>query len=83
MAGTVVIPAGYWITGPICLQSGVNLHTERNAFVLFAEDHSLYKREGTPKEALSLSPIYADHADDIAITGHGIFGPATATLGAW
>ena len=52
--GTVIIPAGYWITGPICLQSGVNLHTERNAFVLFAEDHSLYKREGARKGELSL-----------------------------
>lgn len=71
--GTVVIPAGFWITGPIKLQSGVNLYTERNAFVLFTEDHSHYKKPNAPKHALSLSPIYADNARNIAITGHGVF----------
>lgn len=71
--GRVVIPSGYWVTGPIRLQSGVELHTEKNAFILFSEDHSLYKKEGAKKGEPSLSPISADHADNIAITGDGIF----------
>lgn len=71
--GRVVIPSGYWLTGPIELQSGVELYTEKNAFILFSEDHSLYKKEGASKRELSLSPIYANHANNIAITGDGIF----------
>ena len=39
----------------------------------FTEDHSHYKKPNAPKHALSLSPIYADNARNIAITGHGVF----------
>src|SRR5947209_7961915 len=33
--GHVVIPAGLWLTGPIELRSGVDIHTERGALIQF------------------------------------------------
>lgn len=38
--GKVVIPEGLWLTGPIVLQSNVNLHAEKNALVVFSADTS-------------------------------------------
>ncbi len=75
--GTVVIPAGLWYTGPIQLLSNVNLHTEKNALVLFSDDFMLYDIIDTSFEGLDtrrcLSPLWANGAENIAITGDGIF----------
>lgn len=73
--GMVVIPSGMWITGPIEMLSNVRLHTEKNALVLFSSDHSLYKssQTGYTDRQRMLSPVYANKADNIAITGEGIF----------
>ena len=40
--GTVTVPAGLWLTGPIVLKSNINLHLEENALVLFTADHTQY-----------------------------------------
>ena len=48
--GTVVIPAGLWLTGPIVLQSNVNLYTKKNALVVFSSDYDLYPIIGTSFE---------------------------------
>jgi polygalacturonase len=69
--GTVLIPAGLWLTGPIELKSNVNLHTAQGALVIFSTDHSLFPilmPEGRVK-----SPLYGNHLENIAITGDGIF----------
>src|SRR5687768_11937888 len=29
--GVVLVPTGYWLTGPILLKSNVNLHLQKNA----------------------------------------------------
>ena len=76
--GTVVIPAGLWITGPIELRSNVRLHTEANAFVLFTDDHTQYPllpndNSMDNRKIHATSPIYANGAHDIAITGKGVF----------
>ncbi|GJM64241.1 glycoside hydrolase family 28 protein [Persicobacter diffluens] len=75
--GTVVIPRGMWLTGPIVLKSNVRLHTEYGAFILFSDDFSLYPLQETSFEGLDTyrcqSPISALGAENIAITGHGIF----------
>ncbi len=75
--GVVVIPAGMWVTGPIELLSNVCLHTESNAFVLFSPDYSLYTMSANENsggmKSRSLSPIRAYKAENIAITGRGVF----------
>lgn len=73
--GMVVIPAGLWITGPIELQSNVRLHAERNALILFSPDHSLYRNSDSTLTGnhRMQSPIHAYRAENIAITGEGIF----------
>ena len=40
--GKVIVPAGEYYTGPIELQSNVNLHLEEGAHLLFSTDTDLY-----------------------------------------
>ena len=75
--GKVIIPKGKWLTGPIVLQSNVNLHLEEGAEVLFSQNFKDYlpavitNIEGS--EVYSYSPfIYAFKQENIAITGKGI-----------
>ena len=74
--GVVLVPAGLWLTGPIVLQSNINLHVQVGATLLFTSDLSAYKLvagnwEGIP-QMRNQSPISADGATNIAITGKGI-----------
>ena len=76
--GTVLIPAGLWLTGPIHLLSKVNLHAAEGATVRFSTRFDDYlpvvltRWEGI--EVYNYSPlIYANNADNIAITGSGTF----------
>src|SRR5688572_15252956 len=74
--GVVVIPPGLWLSGPVTLKSNVNLHLQRNAFLLFTKDFSQYPLvegnwEGLP-QMRNQSPISATNASNIAITGFGI-----------
>lgn len=75
--GTLKVPAGLWLTGPITLKSGVNLYLERNAVVIFDSDLDLYPIVNTNFEGLEmrrcLALLNADGQKDISITGEGIF----------
>jgi polygalacturonase len=75
--GRVVVPAGIWLTGPIVLLSNVNLYTEPNSLVLFTDDFNAYPIIDTSFEGLETrrcqSPISARGAENIAITGFGVF----------
>jgi polygalacturonase len=75
--GKVVIPEGIWLTGPIVLLSNVNLYTESNSLILFTDDFEAYPIINTIFEGLETkrcqAPIYANGAENIAITGHGVF----------
>jgi len=78
--GKVIIPEGLWLTGPIEILSNVNLYTEKNALVIFTSDFNAYPIIETSFEGLETrrcqSPISARDAENIAITGHGVFDGA-------
>ncbi len=75
--GKVIIPRGIWLTGPIILESNINIHAEEGALILFSDDKSLYPLIETSFEGLNTvrctSPIYGRDLENIAITGKGIF----------
>ena len=74
--GRVVVPNGIWLTGPIELKSGVELHLEDNAVIIFDKNPEEYPLVETDFEGIkrirTVSPIYANNAQDIAITGKGV-----------
>jgi polygalacturonase len=78
--GQLVIPPGIWLTGPIRLQSNLDLHLEAGALLQFSSDYKLFplvvldvKGE---KEIDSVSPISGENLENVAITGHGIIDGA-------
>ncbi|MDP4201980.1 MAG: glycoside hydrolase family 28 protein [Bacteroidota bacterium] len=75
--GTVEVPAGTWVTGPIVLKSNVRINTAKDVTVLFSTDKSLYPVIKANFEGLETyrcqQPISADGAQNIAITGEGTF----------
>jgi polygalacturonase len=75
--GRVHVPAGTWLTGPIHLRSGVDLHVVRGAVVLFSTTYTDYPLVLTDYEGLEavrcLSPIWGEELRNIALTGEGTF----------
>jgi polygalacturonase len=76
--GTVRVPEGDWLTGPIHLRSHVCLHLARGARVRFSTRYEDYlpvvftRWEGV--ECYNYSPlIYAIDCENIAVTGEGTF----------
>lgn len=74
--GKVVVSRGIWLTGPIRLQSNINLHVEEGALILFSRDFDDYPLIETSFEGLDtyrcISPIYGYDLENIAITGGGV-----------
>ncbi len=89
--GRVIVPSGEWKTAPIRLLSGVNLHLEDGARLLFTTDVNLFDIVHTHWEGIdcyNVQPlIYAEDCENIAVTGKGFidgqasrdnwFGPLT------
>lgn len=75
--GTVVIPEGLWVTGPIHLKSNINLRAEEGALVVFTTNFDDYPLINTSFEGLETmrctSPISGRDLTNIAITGKGVF----------
>lgn len=74
--GTVLIPAGEWLTGKVHFKSNVNLHLSKDAVLLFDDNPNDYlpavpvSWEGL--ECMNYSPLlYAYECKNIAITGEG------------
>ena len=78
--GTVLVPRGLWLTGPIALKSNVNLHLATGALVQFTADRSQYpllKTTWEGEQAIrSQAPLSGVDLTNIAITGHGTFDGA-------
>jgi len=74
--GTVVVPPGYWLSGPIELKSNICLHLEQGALVQMSghlEDFPLLPRDGDSTRGFFVAPpLYAHDARNIAVTGKGI-----------
>ena len=87
--GRVLVPEGEWLTGPIRLQSGVNLHVTKGATLRFSTKSTDYPTVFTHwegSECLNHSALlYADGQKNIAVTGEGTLdGQATKeTWWAW
>ena len=66
--GRLLVPAGIWRTGPVALQSRIELHLDRDAIVVFDPDQDLYPVIDTNFEGLDMrrctSPIHAEGACD-------------------
>ena len=75
--GHLIVPAGLWLTGPVEILSNCDLHLTDNAVVIFDPDRSLYPIVSTVFEGLDTrrceSPLHADGAKNISITGSGVF----------
>lgn len=73
--GQLTVPAGVWFTGPIVLESNINLHLEDRAIILFSPDKDLYPLVETSFEGYDTyrcqSPISGRNIENVAITGSG------------
>ncbi len=78
--GMVIVPPGTWLTGPIKIESNVNLHLEHGALIQFSkriDDFPLIAGlNGKSKRYVRTPPLYAFKAKNIAITGNGIIDGA-------
>jgi unsaturated rhamnogalacturonyl hydrolase len=86
--GTVVVPAGTFLTRAVHLKSNVNLHISEGATLKFLTDPRNYlpvvftRFEGI--ECLNYSPlIYAFEQENIAITGTGILDGSASAENWW
>ncbi len=72
--GTVIVPAGDFLSGPVELKSGVELHLESGARIVGIADIDAYK-DAHPTADGKLHPqcalIYADSQENISVTGLG------------
>lgn len=73
--GTLIVPSGVWLTGPIVLESNINLHLAKGAIIVFSTNRELYPLVETVYEGLDTkrcqSPITGRNLNNIAITGEG------------
>lgn len=75
--GTVIVPKGKYRSGTIVLKSNVNLHLEMGATISASINHSDFPRQKQPVYRSQKDPggwyalIYAEGANNIAITGYG------------
>jgi len=74
--GRVIVPAGKFLTGPIHLRSGVNLHLTDGAEIIFSDNFENYLPPVLVRvggiELYNYSPlIYARGCTNIAVTGKG------------
>lgn len=71
--GTVIVPAGMYITAQIEMKSNVNLHLNTGAMIVFSpniDDYPLVKTGS----GYGINPlIYGSHLTNVAITGNGSF----------
>ncbi len=74
--GTLLVPDGVWLTGPIELKSNINLNLSESAVISFDPDPDLYPMRRVIYEGFEAwrrqSPITGTDLVNVAITGKGI-----------
>lgn len=86
--GTVVVPKGEWLTGPIHFMSNVNLHLDEGAVLVFSDNYMEYlpavQTSWEGLECFNYSPlVYAFQCENIAITGTGKLQPRIKGWSPW
>lgn len=73
--GTIYVPSGIYFTRSIKLKSNMNLYLEAGAVLEFLDDYENYKVVTTQfqgnLEKMYMPLIFADHAENVAVTGYG------------
>ncbi|MES2797988.1 MAG: glycosyl hydrolase family 28 protein [Bacteroidota bacterium] len=73
--GTVLIPKGIWLSGPIVMQSNVNLHIAEGALLQFSKNYDDFPIVITSWEGQESyrcqPPIWGKNLENIGITGSG------------
>lgn len=73
--GSIIVPAGTYLTGPIHLRSNIDLHLEAGASIVFNdsfEDWPAIKSRWEGVECYGYSPcIYGQNLSNVSITGAG------------
>lgn len=74
--GTIVVPAGRWLTGSVRLPSRTTLQLEAGAVLLGSRDRTRYPLREQPWEGRTVAThdplVGAVDAEDVAITGAGV-----------
>ena len=74
--GTVLVPRGLWITGPIVMKSNVNLHIAKGALLQFSRNYDDFPVVLTTWEGQESyrcqAPISGFELENVGITGQGI-----------
>jgi len=85
--GRVVIPKGEFLSGPIALKSGVNLHVSEGAVLKFVTDPAKFPVVRTRWEGIECmnfqALIYAHGQENIALTGKGTLDGQASTENWW
>lgn len=69
--GTVIVPAGMYITGQIEMKSNVNLHLNTGAMIVFSSDVQSYPLVKHGPGYYIKPLINGEHLTNVAITGQG------------
>ncbi len=73
--GTVYVPAGQYLTGPIQLYSNLRLYLDAGAEILFVQDKDQFPTVSSRWEGVDrpvyMSCIYAENAENICVEGMG------------
>ncbi|MCM1052208.1 MAG: glycoside hydrolase family 28 protein [Paenibacillus sp.] len=74
--GTLHVPNGVWVTGPIVMKSNINLNLSEGAIISFDPNPDLYPMQRVIYEGFEAwrrqSPITGTGLENVAITGKGI-----------
>ena len=65
--GTLVVPEGVFLTGPIVMKNCIDLHLERGAVILLSPDKREFLEKGKVRPGISASKRH-----DVRISGEGI-----------